>query len=159
MGLLAMLALGCKTNMVKIDPPKGKLVCFSYTRRGTIAQPYEDYELKLLDNGTAQLYAHNLGKIHDTVSVNPDVVKVVQEMIISNEIYKYEKDYKPPFEVMDGESWHYSAEYDDGTSLSSGGFNARPKNFALPLIVSMLDSIAVKAGAQNKGFTEEWFSL
>lgn len=169
-GVLALIAISCNLgqkngkgngikgnpkDFVKRDQPTGQLIRFAYTRAGTMAVPFQDYKLTLLDDGKVQLYAHNLGRIHDTVPVDREVLDSVARMIVSNEIYRYKSHYEPEMQVMDGEGWHYSAEYDDKTSLSSGGSNARPSNFALPAIADYLDSMAVKAGAGNKGF-EDW---
>lgn len=157
-GLLAMLGLGCKSSSdtVKRDPPAGHLISFSYVHSGTMAQPFEQYELAMTDDGSVSLFAHRLGEIHDTVKVDSRIMEEVAKMIIENEIYKYKDHYVPDVEILDGEGWHYSAGYDDETYLSSGGTNAWPSKFALPLIGMYLDSVAIKAGAQNKGF-EDWY--
>lgn len=165
MGLLALLGFSCNSKVanagkhssdyVQRDVPAGQLVKFYYVRQGTISEPFNEYELTLTDDETVKLYAHNLGKIHDTVMVAREVIDTVAKMIIDNEIYRYKDNFQPDMEVMDGEGWHYSAQYSDKTSLSSGGTNAWPAHFALPLITAYLDSVAVGAGAGNKGF-EGW---
>ena len=156
MALLAMLVLSCKNgDYVKRDAPTGKLTEFTYVHSGTMAQPFKQYELKLQENGEVQFFAHNLGKYHDTLIVSHEVLDTVSSMIIRNEIYLYKEHYEPSAVVYDGEGWHYSARYDDETSLYSGGTNAWPRNFALPIISNYLDSIAVKAGARNLDF-EDW---
>ena len=160
MGLLSMLGLSCKTgghgnDYVKRDAPTGKLTEFYYVHSGTMAQPFKEYSLKLLDNGEVEFFAHNLGEYHDTLIVTSEVLDTVSNMIIRNEIYRYKDHYTPSVEILDGEGWHYSAHYDDDVSLYSGGTNAWPRNYALPIISNYLDSIAVKAGARNLGF-EDW---
>ena len=159
-GLLAILGLGCKSNvmgndMVKRDAPTGHLTSFSYVHSGTMAQPFEEYQLELARDNSVSLFAHRLGEIHDTVKVDRSILEQVARMIIEHQIYRYKEHYRPTMEILDGEGWNYSAVYDDETFLSSGGTNAWPSNFALPLIGEYLDSVAIKAGAKNKGF-EDW---
>lgn len=158
--LFITLAISCKTgghggDYVNRDAPTGKLTEFSYVHSGTMAQPFKEYRLKLLDDGQVEFFAHNLGEYHDTLVVTSEVLDTVASMIISNEIYRYKDHYEPDMMVYDGEGWRYSATYDDKTSLYSGGTNAWPRNYALPIISNYLDSIAVKAGARNVGF-EDW---
>ena len=160
MGILALLGLSCKAtggdnDYVKRDAPTGRLTSFSYTHSGTMAQPFKQYELELLETGKVQFFAHNLGEFHDTLMVSREVLDTVANMIIRNEIYLYKDHYEPDMEILDGEGWSYFAAYDDDTTLSSGGTNAWPSNYALPVIANYLDSIAVKAGARNIGF-EDW---
>ena len=165
MGLLAMLGLSCNTKVkgngkrssdyVKRAVPAGKLIGFNYVHSGTMAQPFKEYDLQLLDNGKVQLYAHDLDKYHDTILVGAEVLDTVARMIIDNDIYRYKDHFDPGVQVYDGEGWRYSALYDDNTHLSSGGTNAWPRHFALPIIAAYLDSIAVKGGALNK-LTEYW---
>lgn len=159
-GLLSLLGLSCKTSghgddYVKRDAPTGKLTEFSYVHSGTMAQPFKEYRLKQLESGKVQFFAHNLGEYHDTLMVSREVLDTVANMIIRNEIYLYKDQYKPSMEILDGEGWYYIALYDDDVSLYSGGTNAWPRNFALPVIANYLDSIAIKAGARNIGF-EDW---
>lgn len=133
----------------KAKTAQATLKHYHYSRHGMVAQPLDDYELNLADDGTVTLYVGHAyvepETSQDTMKVGRDVLSKVAELIEMHKMYQYKSSYKPPFEVLDGESWFYDASYDDGTYLHSSGNNAGPDDSGFKAIGHLLDSCYVKA--------------
>ena len=54
---------------------------------------------------------------------------VVQAIVKNFKMDKYKRDYKPMFDIYDGDSWSLYYSYDSGRSVSSGGYMAWPSNY------------------------------
>ena len=156
--LCAVVAAGCSCHTgvtpenkqaKKEKIPQANLKHYHYSRHGMVAQPLDDYELNLVDDGTVTLYVGHAYTApetsEDTVKVDRDVLSKVAELIELHKMYQYKTSYKPKFEVLDGESWHYEASYDDGTYLHSGGSNAGPDGSGFKAIGQLLDSCYTNA--------------
>ena len=152
--LAAILLVGCIVALMscksvaeeKKQAPKGQLKSYEYTHSGTMAQPFRRYELKEISPDTVQLAIDGMSvDVADTIVVPREVLNEVGRIIIESKMYEYKPSYRPDFEVLDGEGWHFFAAYDDDTWLSSGGSNAWPSDAAgLFTITNYLDSCMVK---------------
>lgn len=79
-----------------------------------------------------------------TVSVDSTLLDSIKNVIVEHKMQNYKDTYRPPFEVLDGYSWHYRARFDDGTSLYSSGYNSRPNDDGLNIINTMLFDVLMK---------------
>ena len=141
-----MLLLGCKSidKMTNSKPvPTGQLVNFHYVEHGMMAQPNFEYTLKRNAKNKVTLCVYRPWLDEgwgDTIKVPVDVIAHVEKLIKDNNLQNYKDHYSPKMQVMDGYQWSYEAEFDDETTLSSGGSNARPGDKTLNVIAEYLDS-------------------
>ena len=145
----AVLLLAC--GLKGKPAPQGRLVEFTYCVTGSIAQPYADYRLELLETGEVTL--SNLGeyaKVKDSITVSRDVLDRVGQMIVAHKMQNYKESYSTRFEVLDGESWSYHARFDSGESLGSGGYMAYPDDNGLEEICAYLDSCLSESQSKPK---------
>lgn len=149
---LAVLLMGCSSVTKKPQPvehkqaPAAKLVSFTYRHWGTMAEPNHDYELRLADDSTtAVLMSRGMASpVRDTITVPRAVLDSVAAIALRHNMQDYEKDYQPPFDVMDGWMWSLSLTYDNRDYISSRGTNARPHDNGIAEITAFLDSLLVK---------------
>lgn len=125
------------------------LVSYTYNRHATMAQPIDDIEVGLTEKGdycAIKIYVHETGLgEYQTYLVSTSLMTKINEIINSHKIYEYESSYRPQYEILDGESWSYSASYADKYYLQSRGENAYPKDNGLYLINSLIKE-SIKTG-------------
>lgn len=141
-----LMLMGCK-SIDKVrngkPAPTGQLVSFHYVEHGMMAQPNFEYTLKHDDKNKVTLCVYRPWTDEgwgETIKVSVDVVAHVEKLIKENNLQNYKDHYSPKMQVLDGYHWFYEAEFDDETSLSSGGSNARPGDNTLKVIAEYLDS-------------------
>ncbi|MBR1551341.1 MAG: hypothetical protein IJ632_03355 [Muribaculaceae bacterium] len=146
LAIIAGLVSCSSSKNNKIMPPTGQLKSYSYSHSGTMAQPFRSYELQELAPDTVQLAVSGLSvELADTIIVPHEVLDEVARIIIKSKMYEYKDNYRPAFEVLDGEGWSFFATYDDDKYISSGGSNAWPPDASgLFTITNYLDSCLVK---------------
>lgn len=107
--------------------PKGELVKVEYSEQGTMAG-YKYYGLvEKQEDGTVIVKAQkeSYGEIIEK-KVNAEVLSDLRDIIKEQKMYKYKEKYLPPFRVLDGYSWSFSARFSDEEVIGSHGSNARP---------------------------------
>ena len=112
--------------------PEGELVKVEYTEHGTMAG-YRYYALvERQEDGTVIVKAQRekYGEIIEK-KVKAETLADLRAIIKEYKMYKYKEYYLPPFQVLDGYSWSFSAKFSNGESISSGGSNARPRGEGL----------------------------
>lgn len=154
-------ACSCRSKMPSNPAPAGRLVSYEYGEYGMMAQPNRAFSIKLNDDkATATLVVSGMSDLllpgmnwddpiyeqrvmqgGDTITVPAATLDSIAHIILEHKMYNYEEHYDPPFEVMDGTSWHYQAQYDDETYLSSGGHEAGPGDNGMTVINDMLKKI------------------
>ena len=127
-GIMAML-VGCSPKKVM---PAGELVSVELTKSGTMAGYIYEGHVDRQENGEVVLKAmrENYGPLV-TKTVDAEALKRIRDIIERNRMYAYKEDYRPSVQVYDGYSWHFYAEFDDGSCISSCGYNAGPKDDGL----------------------------
>lgn len=143
--IMSIFVLSCTAASDK--NPKGKqLTCYSYSHHGTVAQPFEDIEVRKADSCcTACVFTSGDDDFtYKTYAVGEDLLDSIQNVIINHKMYKYKDHYEPIFEVLDGDSWHYEAVYSDRTILSSGGHCAGPKDDGTTVINNIIKNYVKK---------------
>ena len=102
------------------------------TKSGTMAGYIYEGHVDREENGDVVLRAmrENYGPLV-TKKVDDEALKAIRNIIEKNQMYAYKEHYRPKGEVYDGYSWHFYAEFDDGSCISSGGYNAGPKDDGL----------------------------
>jgi hypothetical protein len=65
--------------------------------------------------------------------------------VLEEKMYGYKESYSPIFKVLDGYSWHLRVRFSDGTSISSGGSNARPEGDGLKRLENYLNQLIADA--------------
>lgn len=111
------------------NPPVKGMKSYSYYYHTSPAYNSNEYSAKLLDNGKCQIsFTHNRGG--DTIIVDGEVMKQIEAVYVEHKIHKYKERYLPSFEVLDGDSWGYNANFEEA-SYSSHGSNAGPSDRGL----------------------------
>ena len=68
-----------------------------------------------------------------------------KQIVLEEKMYGYKESYSPIFKVLDGYSWHLRVRFSDGTSISSGGSNARPEGDGLKRLENYLNQLIADA--------------
>lgn len=122
--------------------PVNSMTSYSYSYSSSPAYNHNEYSAKLLENGSCQIgFAHN--KQGDTIIVGGEVMKQIEAVYREHKIYNYKNRYTPAFEVLDGDSWYYSA-YFGKESFSSSGSNAGPSDRGLSEINNVIINLLRK---------------
>ena len=149
--LICLVLLGCGMAVGKTNkkPYQGELKSYEYSRWGTMAYP--DFYVHLRGEEGIRLlsYADHNHIDTITVEVGQEVFDRVSEMVISNKLHQLKEQYKPPFRVLDGYSWHVYVKFTDG-SISSRGNNAMPKNISLQEINEYLRDLVLRDVRQDE---------
>ena len=66
-------------------------------------------------------------------------------VLTAMKMYGYKESYSPIFKVLDGYSWHLRVRFSDGTSIRSGGSNARPEGDGLKRLENYLNQLIADA--------------
>ncbi|MCQ2243864.1 MAG: hypothetical protein MJZ32_06355 [Bacteroidaceae bacterium] len=122
--------------------PVNSMTSYSYSYSSSPAYNHNEYSAKLLEDGSCQIgFAHN--EQGDTIIVGGDVMKQIEAIYRKHKIYNYKNKYTPAFEVLDGDSWYYSA-YFGKESFSSSGSNAGPSDRGLSEINNVIINLLRK---------------
>jgi len=143
LGLL-LTWVSCATKKM----PEAELVGVKYTHSGTMAQFIYEGEMKKEKNGDVVLRAmkESYGPLFEK-HLSADEVQHFRQIIEEEKIYAYKERYLPSMEVLDGESWSFSAHFADGSSIYTHGSNAWPKGNGLGRIRSYMEKL-VQDGVQ-----------
>lgn len=118
-------------------------VSYEYTYDVCMAYPARWYKVFTDEEGTLCL-AYNAGGSEATILRAPeDVLRTIGKTVREKKLYGLQRSYTPPFQVLDGYSWHIDIEYKGG-SIWSGGSNAAPEkdlNEAIDAINEYLEGI------------------
>ena len=130
-GLLGLIGCGTKA-------PEGDLLSLEYTISG-MRSGYE-YEGHV-EQGSDSAFVLTAMK----ESYGPLYQKRIGKEVLEEKMYGYKESYSPIFKVLDGYSWHLRVRFSDGTSISSGGSNARPEGDGLKRLENYLNQLIADA--------------
>lgn len=137
--LLGFACSACTLNTGAKTPER--LTYFSFGEHGSMANSGESYSLSITKDGQLSILIDE-GMLSETKMLLPETTLLDSLLAIvkTYKMDKYKNDYRPPYDVFDGDSWSLYYSYDSGRSLSSGGYMAWPKNFseARQAIVALL---------------------
>lgn len=71
--------------------------------------------------------------------VDPALLDELDKIIQEHRMAEYEPYYKTEFDVLDGTSWDFSAQYANKKTIESHGLEAGPKDNGLELINSLIE--------------------
>ncbi len=112
--------------------PEAQLVSVSYSDRGMMAYPNFDYRMQREADGSVWCLAFSHESCaYEKYSVDSSRLDSACCIIRDHKMYAYKDRYSPMLEVLDGNSWGFSAAFADGSYLSSSGNNAEPNNGGL----------------------------
>ena len=137
-------ALSCTAKKM----PEGDLLYIEYSRHGTMAQP--EYEGRVEQDSTGAFVLTAMKETYGPLfekKVDTEVMKHFRQIIEEEKMYKYKEQYRPMFQVYDGYTWSFYAKFSDGSSISSGGSNARPSGNGLSRIRGLMTDL-VQSGDQ-----------
>jgi len=138
-GLIGLLGCSLTKSM-----PDSELVSIEYTRSGTMAGYV--YEGRVMvdsnDSFMVQAMKEDYGSLYEK-KIGKEEMQRFYQIIKDEKMYKYKEKYKPLFKVLDGWSWSFRAAFADGTTISSSGFNARPKSNGLQVIKDYMKELVV----------------
>lgn len=126
-------------------------VSYEYTYDVCMAYPAHWYKVFTDEEGTLCLAYNDGGPEAIILRAPQDLLQTIGKKVREEKLYKLQRDYQPPFDILDGFSWHLNIEYDGG-SIWSGGFNARPDdklNAAIDAINSCLEGIIASSSDKD----------
>ena len=141
-GLFGSISCGSKKM------PEGDLVYLSLTRNGTMAHSEFDGTAEQDSTGAFVLRATKrpYGPLFEK-KIHPEIMARFRQIIEEEKMYKYKEQYRPMFQVYDGYTWSFYAKFSDGSSIRSGGSNARPSGNGLSRIRGLMTDL-VQSGDQ-----------
>ncbi len=119
-------AIAMNTEASQRKAPKGKLVNVSYNYQAMAYYPLYPITIARDSKGT---YA-NSGRSEQRIEMPDNLLEKLNDIILEDKIYQLFPSYRfrtfdlpdiPQERMLDGMHWSLTAEYDDGTSFSSGG--------------------------------------
>lgn len=128
--------------------PEGDLVYLSLTRNGTMAHSEFDGTAEQDSTGAFVLRATKrpYGPLFEK-KIHPEIMARFRQIIEEEKMYKYKEQYRPMLQVYDGYTWSFYAKFSDGSSISSGGSNARPSGNGLSRIRGLMTDL-IQSGDQ-----------
>jgi hypothetical protein len=136
-GLLGVL--GCTAKKM----PAGELVGVEFSRQGMMegyeyfGQVKQDstgmFVIRAMRDSRTPLFEKQIGVAE---------IQQFRQIIEEEKMYKYKEVYRPAVQVFDGWSWSFSAEFSDGTIISSHGQNATPRGNGLDRVRSYMEELA-----------------
>ena len=119
--LVMLLSLSC----CAAKKPGGPIRSYEYSYNNCMAYPVVSYEVVQGASGAQTLnWSKNDGQIH-AIALEEDVLGKIDGIVKKYRLYRLRDHYDPPFDILDGYSWHIGISYStDG--IYSGGSNAWP---------------------------------
>ena len=130
--LMSLLSfLGCSRPATDpaqhTDRRHGQLMKLEYGgTHGYHAYSNIDFKAERLENGRTRITVM-VGNDRDRVfEEDSSVMDSLEAIVYAYKMYKYDKNYTPKFEILDGDSWHLYMDLADGTHASCSGYEATP---------------------------------
>ena len=157
--LICLSLLACAaTNCISCIPgfpskkmPEGKLCYYNYSIAGSSFFPKQRYTIEEDTTGKVTLtwtQPNTRNEITVTLA-DRSLLDSIQSVIEEEKAYKFKDNYKPLFDVQDGDSWSYEARFrtSDGKSetLQSHGYASKPDT----RMFARIDSIVGEVGKAN----------
>ena len=135
-------ALGGLSCLSLKSMPAGDLVSVEYTKSGTMAgYIYEGHvEPDSAGGFVIRAMKENYGPLYEK-KIDAEDVQKFRDIIKEEKMYKYKERYLPLMKVLDGWSWSFTARFSDGSTISSYGSNARPKDDGLDRIRGYMEEL------------------
>lgn len=111
-------------------PPIGKITSFTLRWVKSPRSGGKEFTFQITPEGKAIIIRDSYFPTQRSFEVDSSFAGELAELVKKHAIRKYKKRYKPFFRIMDGTMWSLDIQYSDGRSLSSGGENAYPDNYA-----------------------------
>ena len=145
MVLTALIGCGTAEAKKKAKMPEGKLTEVEYSEWGMMRTPNKYYKVSKDNDG--KYWIENISHYGDTTKyqITESDINDLREVIERDNLYKLESSYLPKEKILDGESWHFFANFEGENFISSGGSNAWPKDIALNGIAEKLKDIYFSA--------------
>lgn len=124
---------GC-ANAQRYDLQEQDLVTYEYVERGTMTQPNHDIRVAISHDSTACIIRLFNNPNYLFYKTDYSLMQEINQLVQEHKMHKYKDYYKPQFEVLDGTTWSFSAQYKSGKYLSSHGHEVWPKDDGLQLI-------------------------
>jgi hypothetical protein len=139
MGLIQYLLGACGTTK---QMPEGKLVSFSFSTSEMAMYSGKDYWLDTTQEGAVTLGIRMRGQSQASeTQTDAAALDSVLAIMQKHKVHLYKESYKPHEEILDGDSWRFSASFDSGKRLYSSGSNAYPEDWAFGEITAFLDTL------------------
>lgn len=146
------MTFGCKTPKAGDDSdspfskmPAGKLTMVSYNYQGMRMMLVSSPTVTLCDDGKTMLTFSKYTE-ERSFEVSDTILDAARKIIEEEEMYKYASRYDNMFNnmILDGYSWSFSALFDSGQKIYSGGRNAEPRGEGLNRIGRLLNDVGMK---------------
>ena len=137
MSIFSLLSCACQRRTM----PEGRLTEYSYIVQGMMSRPLVELNIKESPEGCILTYSTSRDTCEHTVKAGREVLDKVRFLISEHKMYKFKEVYKTRFQILDGETWSYSAHFSDGSVLRSCGSNAWPSSPGLSAVKEYLLSL------------------
>ena len=126
MSLISLLSLlGC--GSAAPDGQTSRLVSIEYGgTHGYHAYSNINFKAERMEDGHTRVIVM-VGNDRDRVFIEDGaVMDSLESLVLDYRMYKYDKQYTPKFDILDGDSWHLYLDFSDGKHSSCGGYEAYP---------------------------------
>lgn len=124
-GLIFLFA-GCASRK---SLPDSRILSFNYVKQGTRSVPDMVRSASLMPDGRCHAHMADFEKVDSTVC-GPEVMDIIYDCLKRGKIQNYKERYRPHVRIYDGYSWTVGVKFENGESISSGGYMAYPKDFS-----------------------------
>lgn len=109
--------------------PNAEITSVRYVKQGTMAIPERVRSFKKMNDGRYLAKMANYDKV-DSTYCSQDVADKIYECLKNGQLHKYKRNYRTKMRVLDGYSWSIDVQFEDRSSIMSGGYMAYPKNYS-----------------------------
>ncbi len=123
---LVWLFAGCASRR---PFPDSGVLSFSYVKQGTMPMPDMVRSVSRMPDGRCLAHMADYEK-EDSAVCGSELMDRIYACLKKGKIQKYKERYRPPVRVYDGYSWTVQVKFENGETISSGGYMAYPKEFS-----------------------------
>ncbi|MBR4390708.1 MAG: hypothetical protein IKT08_01210 [Bacteroidales bacterium] len=132
----AMVVLACLLSLFGCQssghgPENDTIISFSLSEGGGMNRfSGFGYYVKETEDGRVLFrFDEGLPGEKEFVIDDHSVFDSLQQIVMKHKVYKYHGHYQPPFDVLDGTSWHLNVDYASGYNISAGGYMHGPQGY------------------------------
>lgn len=123
---LLFFFVGCASRQ---PLPDARIQSFYYVKQGTRSIPDMVRSVSLMSDGRCLARMADYEHVDSTVC-GAEVMDRIYDCLKRGKIQSYKERYRSLVRVYDGYSWSVNVKFENGESISSGGYMAYPKDFS-----------------------------
>lgn len=107
------------------EKPEGALTSYEYRESRMKVSPSEYYRVDRQEGIVRLAYSFEGDNEITVIRIDEDILAQIQDIVSGHRLWRLKDSYTPVARILDGYMWHVDIRY-EGSSITSGGSNARP---------------------------------